>query len=407
MSIKGFNNQKGLGTSDFASVVSAGSDKKAIPSLNMGVYEILPATAISAVSLSSDAKTVNIDFGAAHSARKGDILRMVSGTLPAWEFEVIAVVDSEELQVWNIAPSLPVAAETATILRPVSLQLDSSGFIPITPAAGGATEAKQDVQITELQQIEADVEAGNVLLTTISNIDFATEAKQDAQIVQETATNTKLDTLNAKDFATQTTLAALLTAFNAEDFASQTTLAALLTELQLKADLTETQPVSVASLPLPSGSATSANQAMEITELQDIEADVEAMSAKLPATIGQKAMAASLSVVIASDQAAIPVTSTSTPATVAGTITTTRLGVGLTAVRATVSGGAPNAARKKLMIKPSKGNTGNIYIGSSIVATTTGLEIIGPDRLEFDFDAGDYYVISDTVGQEVDILEKV
>ena len=35
---------------------------------------------------------------------------------------------------------------------------------------------------------------------------------------------------------------------------------ALLTELQLKADLTETQPVSAASLPLPSGAATSAIQ---------------------------------------------------------------------------------------------------------------------------------------------------
>lgn len=37
-------------------------------------------------------------------------------------------------------------------------------------------------------------------------------------------------------------------------------LKALLTELQLKADLTETQPVSAASLPLPSGAATSALQ---------------------------------------------------------------------------------------------------------------------------------------------------
>jgi len=44
------------------------------------------------------------------------------------------------------------------------------------------------------------------------------------------------------------------------DAATETTSAALLTELQLKADLTETQPVSAASLPLPSGAATSANQ---------------------------------------------------------------------------------------------------------------------------------------------------
>lgn len=39
-----------------------------------------------------------------------------------------------------------------------------------------------------------------------------------------------------------------------------TELQSLLTELKLKADLTETQPVSNASLPLPSGAATSANQ---------------------------------------------------------------------------------------------------------------------------------------------------
>lgn len=45
----------------------------------------------------------------------------------------------------------------------------------------------------------------------------------------------------------------------------------LLTELQLKADLTETQPVSAASLPLPSGAATSANQSTEITSLASID----------------------------------------------------------------------------------------------------------------------------------------
>src|SRR3990172_7607586 len=45
-----------------------------------------------------------------------------------------------------------------------------------------------------------------------------------------------------------------------KDFATQVTLAALLTELQAKADLVETQPISAASLPLPSGAATAANQ---------------------------------------------------------------------------------------------------------------------------------------------------
>jgi hypothetical protein len=147
MSIKGFNNQKGLGNSEFLSVLSGGSDKKAIPTLGMGVYPVLAATAISSVTRSTDEKTLDIDFGVATSARKGDILRMVTGTLPAWEFEIIIIVSANVVRVWNISPSLPLATETASILRPVTLQLDSSGNITVTPAAGGATEAKQDAQI--------------------------------------------------------------------------------------------------------------------------------------------------------------------------------------------------------------------------------------------------------------------
>jgi hypothetical protein len=93
--------------------------------------------------------------------------------------------------------------------------------------------------------------------------------------------------------------------------------------------------------------------------------------------------------------------------TTTGTITQVRLTVGTSAVRATVAGTAPNAARKKIMIKPNKNNTGTIYLGSSAVTTATGLEFIGPDRLEFSFDASDYYLISDTAAQTVEILEIV
>jgi len=60
-----------------------------------------------------------------------------------------------------------------------------------------------------------------------------------------------------------------------------------------------TLPVSVASLPLPSGAAT--------------EATLAAMSAKLPAALGQLAMAASVSVAIASDQSTLPVSAASLP----------------------------------------------------------------------------------------------
>lgn len=56
---------------------------------------------------------------------------------------------------------------------------------------------------------------------------------------------------------------------------------------------TITLPVSAAALPLPAGAATSALQT--------------ALNAQVPTTLGQKAMAASLAIVVASDQTAIPI----------------------------------------------------------------------------------------------------
>jgi hypothetical protein len=102
-----------------------------------------------------------------------------------------------------------------------------------------------------------------------------------------------------------------------------------------------------------------------------------------------------------------PATQNTLPQTDSGTITNTQATVGLTAVRATVAGTAPNVARKKLMIKPSKNNTGSIYFGSSTVTTANGMEVIGPDRLEFTLDASDYYLISDLAAQVCEIIEVV
>lgn len=90
-----------------------------------------------------------------------------------------------------------------------------------------------------------------------------------------------------------------------------------------------------------------------------------------------------------------------------GTITNAQITVGLTAVRATVSGSAPSSGRRKLIIKPSKNNSGSIFFGSSTVTTSNGMEIIGPDRLEFEHDHADWYLISDTAGQKVEIIEVV
>lgn len=110
-------------------------------------------------------------------------------------------------------------------------------------------------------------------------------------LVADTTTHSKLDTIITNTGAGDATAANQVT--------NHTKLDSLLTELQLKADLTETQPVSAASLPLPSGAAT--------------EATLSAQSAKLPASLGSKLSAASLSIVLASDHGNVPISASSLP----------------------------------------------------------------------------------------------
>lgn len=65
---------------------------------------------------------------------------------------------------------------------------------------------------------------------TISTAGLSTEAKQDAQIVLETAANALLTNLDSKDFATQATLELirlLLVSLDSKDYSTETTLAAI------------------------------------------------------------------------------------------------------------------------------------------------------------------------------------
>lgn len=65
-------------------------------------------------------------------------------------------------------------------------------------------------------------------------------------------------------------------------------------------------PISAASLPLPAGAATAANQVTEIASLASIDAGI-------PAALGQTTMAASMPVTFASDQTTLPISATSLP----------------------------------------------------------------------------------------------
>jgi len=237
------------------------------------------------------------------------------------------------------AATVVVNEDTITPSNNIPLPVKLMGVTgPINVTAGDL-----NVQLTDVGP-NADVtkigDGTNRLEITASN-----EAK-----VSDAGVATALGTLNGKDFATQTTLAAIQTKLNAS-----IAVTGPLTDTQLRAaavpvsgtfwqatqpvsgtvgvsnfpatqavtgtfwqatqpvsgPLTDaelrtspvsvagtfwqaTQPVSAASLPLPTGAAT--------------EATLSAASGKLPATLGQKTMANSMAVVLSSDQSAIPVT---------------------------------------------------------------------------------------------------
>lgn len=195
------------------------------------------------------------------------------------------------------------------------------------------------------------------------------------------------------------------------------------------------EDVNVVQSVLPTGAATSAAQTTAQASLSSIDGKLN--------SLGQKAMAASVPVVIASDQSAVPVSAASLPlpsgaataanqatantslasidskltspiavkqaTAVAGTVSQAAVSVGTSAVRITVSGSAPAATRSLMTVTPDSASTAKFYIGSASVTSsgaTRGMPIIPGESIAFVQDAGDYYIVSDTAAQTVYILEQ-
>jgi hypothetical protein len=93
----------------------------------------------------------------------------------------------------------------------------------------------------------------------------------------------------------------------------------------------------------------------------------------------------------------------------AGTVVQKAITVGTTAVRCTVSGSSPISTRSRLFVTPDPASTANFFIGASTVASSganRGTPIAPGEHFASDFDAGDYYIISDTVAQTFFITEQ-
>jgi hypothetical protein len=161
----------------------------------------------------------------------------------------------------------------------------------------------------DLQQLQTDG-SGQLLISSSSlplPTGAATSAKQDSQITLETAGNASLSSIDGKTPTVgQKAMAASSPVVIASD---QSSIAVTV------GNFPATQPVSGTVTANQGGSWTvTANAGTNLnTSALNLETTQAAMSAKLPATLGQKAMAASLAVVIASDQSTVPVSLASSP----------------------------------------------------------------------------------------------
>jgi hypothetical protein len=144
--------------------------------LPSGTQVILTITVV-AMADPKDRKKLLLTFGAAHNARQWDIIRFLTGNLVGFEMEILSVPSATTLIVHNLrsneagAEILPAIGDTAEAMRWVTARGGVDGGFAVS-LVGGATEAKQDDIITELQTLNTN----NYLpIRSKGNIDFAVD----------------------------------------------------------------------------------------------------------------------------------------------------------------------------------------------------------------------------------------
>ena len=92
------------------------------------------------------------------TAKKGDIYRPETATTSLMVGKEYKIIDASTNSFTIASKNLPTLGDTFYILGPTTQRVGSDGAVAVT-VSGGATEAKQDTQITHLNNIETAVEA--------------------------------------------------------------------------------------------------------------------------------------------------------------------------------------------------------------------------------------------------------
>lgn len=278
--------------------------------------------------------------------------------------------------------------------KATQITLTSDGKLPAettVDTTGLATEAKQDTQITELQQIEADVETVNTTLGSPAQEHTTAGSPHSVRLTDGSSfykATTPSDTqpVSASSLPLPTGAA---TAANQQTDA--------LTDTELRAspvvvDLGANNDVTVTSSVLPTGASTSAKQDTVIGHLDG----VEGLLTTIDADTGTLAGTVSGSEVQVDVVAALP-TGTNAIGRTGHDITGIGHGVKTVTSAGTDEALAGSTACKRVTIQAQTDNTSAIAIGGSgvdaTVATGTGILLYPGDVFELEIDnLADIYV---------------
>lgn len=295
----------------------------------------------------------------------------------------------------GVATSLGQKVSASSI--PVVLASDE--VVPISATAlplpaGAATSANQTSEITQLTAINTNTTGVSTAanqtteITHLTSIDTKTPA-----LGQALAAASVPVVLTAAQLATLTPLTTVSVTQGTTPWADNISqFGGSAVSLGSKVSASSI-PVVIASdqgaLPLPTGAATSANQATEISSLATIATNTTGAATSANQTNGTQKSQAFTPTALTIHQAAVT--------------------VGTTAVRLTVAGTAPSSTRVVLVATPDAASTATFYIGSSTVTNsgaTRGVEIVAGQTFIANSDAGDYWIVSSVASQTVTIMEQ-
>lgn len=266
----GFSNQKKIGKAQFKTIQGVGSDKYGVNTAQMYLYDITPAAiAITAVTRDDEiAQKIWLEIPS-HSAKVGDVIRFTNNAnaLWGWEMEVVEVLDNDTIAVHDVAhinsvDVLPQVGDEVKSCRWVTAKADSEGALTTT---SGPIQFVQDGSTVTVNEDTVDPNNNIPLPVKLTGVTGDINITAGDLNVQSTSEGPNFDAIRIGSGVGRW------------------------------ADITANDELAVHD----------ADALAKLTDIETIETAietaVESIDTKLPASLGSKTSAASLSIVQASD----------------------------------------------------------------------------------------------------------